>query len=132
MPPPSTDDAAWWEDQAHPSGVVPLSEFPDLVNGNDKLPQQRKPKANPFESDSEDESSALSASPTSSDEELYTHALSLQTPITPTPHNINGTLAQQQQQQGQAHGRRAPPPPPLKKIGATQNGESRDGLPSST
>jgi hypothetical protein len=127
VPPPSTDEAAWWEDQAHPLGVVLLSDFPDLVNGSDKLSQQRKTKANPFESDSEDESSALSASPTSSDEELYTHALSLQTPITPTPHNINGLAQQQQQQQGQSQGRRAPPPPPLKKIGAAHDGESKDG-----
>jgi len=85
LPPPSTDDAAWWDDSAHPAGVVPIEEFPDL----DTLK-----RGNPFDSPA---GSPLSSSPTTSDEELYTHALTLQTPITPTLHTAQ---------------RRAPPPPP--------------------
>ena len=101
VPPPSTDEKAWWEssgevlsnDQYHldlsvdldsPDGVVQIAEI-------QKLDLYRK--NNPFESPSV---SPLSSSPSSSDEELYSHAVTLQTPLEPT----------------QTTGRRPAPPPP--------------------
>ncbi|KAG5648880.1 hypothetical protein DXG03_000229 [Asterophora parasitica] len=65
-----------------PGGVLPLYEF-------QRSPTRRK--ANPFDSPND---SPLSSSPTSSDEELYTDALSLPTPLEP------------------AQATRKPPPPP--------------------
>ncbi|OBZ76240.1 Inositol-1,4,5-trisphosphate 5-phosphatase 1 [Grifola frondosa] len=83
LPPPSSDDFAWWDDPEHPDGIfVPRSP----KNG----PSRRH--ANPFSSSSD---SSLSSSPSSSEEELY-HALSLQTPMAPV----------------QAVRRPPPPPPP--------------------
>ncbi|OJT12528.1 Inositol-1,4,5-trisphosphate 5-phosphatase 1 [Trametes pubescens] len=65
LPPPSSEDAAWWDDLEHPNGIV--------------IPVTSKPGrgGNPFDSSSE---SSLSSSPSSSEEELY-HAL--QAPIAP-------------------------------------------------
>ncbi|KAI0722816.1 inositol polyphosphate phosphatase [Earliella scabrosa] len=88
LPPPSSDESAWWDDLDHPNGIViPVSRR----NGS----QPRS--SNPFESSSE---SSLSSSPSSSEEELY-HALSLQAPITPA------------QPAATTH-RRPPPPPPTR------------------
>jgi hypothetical protein len=84
--------------QDYPKGIVPLSEFQNLI----------RRKANPFDSPTD---SSLSSSPSSSDEELYTHALSLQTPIAPV----------------QAL-RKAPPPPPPSR--STKPAESHDSLSS--
>ncbi|KAI0832585.1 DNase I-like protein [Trametes gibbosa] len=82
LPPPSSDDGAWWDDLEHPNGiVVPLI--------SKKSPYEQI--GNPFDSSSE---SLLSSSPSSSEEELY-HAL--QAPIAP----VQPTAT-----------RRAPPPPP--------------------
>ncbi|KAF8646385.1 hypothetical protein AX16_007251 [Volvariella volvacea WC 439] len=83
LPPPSSDDAAWWDSLDMPNGVIPISEFR-------KMEQQFS--SNPFHSP---EDSPLSPSPSSSDEELYHHALTLQTPIAPT--------------------KKPPPPPPRPK-----------------
>ncbi|KAH6915044.1 phosphatidylinositol phosphate phosphatase [Coprinopsis sp. MPI-PUGE-AT-0042] len=87
-PPPSGNDSAWWDQPGKvstsfqsvgvnpksdlPQGIIPLSSFPRLDTSF---------QANPFDSRN---SSPLSASPTTSDEELYTHALTLQTPMVPT------------------------------------------------
>lgn len=71
-PPPSGNDSAWWDQPDLPQGVIPLSTFPRLDTSF---------RSNPFDSPN---SSPLSASPTTSDEELYTHALNLQTPLVPT------------------------------------------------
>ncbi|PPR04035.1 hypothetical protein CVT24_010610 [Panaeolus cyanescens] len=73
LPPPSTDEKAWWEIPDCPGGVVSIAELQeiDLIR-----------RGNPFDSPTD---SPLSSSPSSSDEELYTHALSLQTPMEPTP-----------------------------------------------
>ncbi|KAF8897747.1 inositol polyphosphate phosphatase [Infundibulicybe gibba] len=81
--PPSTDETSWWDTPERPGGVIPIPELKAL--------SQRR--GNPFDSPGE---SPLSSSPSSSDEELYTHALSLQTPIIPV----------------QAVTRKPPPPPP--------------------
>lgn len=71
LPPPSSEETAWWDDEDHPGGVLNIAEF---------RPNRHPPKnTNPFEADS-----SLSSSPSSSDEELYNHALSLQEPIVPT------------------------------------------------
>jgi hypothetical protein len=67
-----------------PAGVIPISELEKL-----NLYQRN----NPFDSSEE---SSITSSPSSSDEELYTHALSLPTPMQPV----------------QASTRRPPPPPP--------------------
>ncbi|KAF4619399.1 hypothetical protein D9613_005124 [Agrocybe pediades] len=73
LPPPSTDEKAWWDDTADcPGGVVSITDL-------HKAALYRK--GNPFESPG---NSPLSSSPSSSDEELYSHALTLQTPIIPT------------------------------------------------
>ncbi|KAI0775957.1 DNase I-like protein [Trametes elegans] len=84
LPPPSSDDAAWWDDPVeHPNGIVIPVPTRNGAQGH---------SANPFDSSSE---SSLSSSPSSSEEELY-HAL--QAPITPAPPTITR--------------RPAPPPPP--------------------
>ncbi|KAG6833956.1 hypothetical protein H0H87_007967 [Tephrocybe sp. NHM501043] len=82
LPPPSSDDIVWWDGPDCPDGVLPIHEF-------QRIPARRK--TNPFDSPDD---SPLSASPSSSDEELYTDALSLPTPMAPT------------------HAHRKPPPPP--------------------
>jgi len=81
VPPPSSGDSAWWDQPSQPQGIIPLDIFPKLDGTR---------KSNPFDSPG----GSLSASPTSSDEELFTHALSLPTPMVPT------------------HSTRPPPPPP--------------------
>ncbi|TFK43681.1 phosphatidylinositol phosphate phosphatase [Crucibulum laeve] len=83
LPPPSSDETAWWNGPDRPDGAVPISELLKLDTA--------VRKGNPFDSP---EDSPLS-SPSTSDEELYTHALTLQTPMAPVP-----------------AGRRPPPPPP--------------------
>jgi len=83
LPPPSSDEAAWWDSPDHPNGVFPILDVEAL---------SRPCRGNPFDSPID---SPLSSSPSSSEDELYTHALSLQTPIAPT----------------QATRRPAPPPP---------------------
>uniref|UniRef100_A0A8H8CK11 phosphoinositide 5-phosphatase n=1 Tax=Psilocybe cubensis TaxID=181762 RepID=A0A8H8CK11_PSICU len=84
LPPPSTEEKAWWNNPDCPGGVIPISELQklDLYRRN-----------NPFDSPT---ISPLSSSPSSSDEELYSHALALHTPITPVQTSM----------------RRPPPPPP--------------------
>jgi len=72
MPPPSSDEAAWWNTPRHPDGLVDLPEPEQSVNA---------PK-NPWDSPN------LSLpSPSSSDEELYTHAIQIQSdgPKKPPP-----------------------------------------------
>ncbi|KAG6916702.1 hypothetical protein DXG01_005651 [Tephrocybe rancida] len=81
LPPPSSDEVAWWNG---PGGVLPLHEFQRIL---------ARRKTNPFDSPDD---SPLSSSPSSSDEELYTDALSLPTPMAPT----------------QAPRKPPPPPPP--------------------
>ncbi|KAH7930711.1 DNase I-like protein [Leucogyrophana mollusca] len=71
LPPPSSDEGAWWDKPEHPNGVFPILAV---------HLSERQSSSNPFDSPAE---SPLSSSPSSSDEELYTHAMSLQTPITP-------------------------------------------------
>ncbi|KZT13014.1 DNase I-like protein [Laetiporus sulphureus 93-53] len=67
LPPPSSEEVAWWDGPGHPDGIfVPISPR--------KIAQQ---KSNPFDSPVE---SPLSSSPTSSEEEIY-HAL--QSPMAP-------------------------------------------------
>ncbi|KAJ3518071.1 hypothetical protein NLJ89_g77 [Agrocybe chaxingu] len=80
LPPPSTDEKSWWDTAG---GLVPIAEILklDLYRGS-----------NPFVSPA----ASLSSSPSSSDEELYSHALTLQTPMAPV----------------QATARRPAPPPP--------------------
>ncbi|KAI0677390.1 DNase I-like protein [Trametes maxima] len=86
LPPPSSDDTAWWDDPDHPNGIViPLSSR-SVAHGKG---------ANPFDSSSE---SSLSSSPSSSEEELY-HAL--QAPITPAQPTTT---------------RRPAPPPPIRVV----------------
>ncbi|KAF5322195.1 hypothetical protein D9619_000489 [Psilocybe cf. subviscida] len=83
LPPPSSDEKAWWDCPDLPGGVVPITDIHhmDLYR-----------RSNPFDSPS-----PVSSSPSSSDEELYSHALTLQTPMSPV----------------QTPARRpAPPPPP--------------------
>ncbi|KAH9971347.1 inositol polyphosphate phosphatase [Lactifluus volemus] len=82
LPPPSSETEAWWDTPDHPNGVVAAS--PDL---NLSVPQ----RGNPFDSPID---SPLSASPSSSDEELFNHALALQPPMIPS--------------------KKPPPPPPLR------------------
>ncbi|KAH8094819.1 inositol polyphosphate phosphatase [Cristinia sonorae] len=91
LPPPSSDNAAWWNDADHPNGVVPPERLTDVP------PQSLARPYNPFDSPTD---SPLSSSPSSSEEELY-QALSLQAPIIPEP--AQAPIA-----------RRAPPPPPLR------------------
>ncbi|KAF7964976.1 hypothetical protein HWV62_1280, partial [Athelia sp. TMB] len=86
LPPPSSDETAWWDKPDHPDGVFPIPDVDALQNR----------RGNPFDSPID---SPLSSSPSSSEDELYTHALSLQTPLAPT----------------QAI-RKPPPPPPPRRI----------------
>ncbi|KAF8165492.1 inositol polyphosphate phosphatase [Crassisporium funariophilum] len=94
LPPPSSDEKAWWDGSDYPAGVVPIIELQglDLYRRN-----------NPFDSPTE---SSLSSSPSSSDEELYTNALSLQTPMAPV----------------QATVRRPAPPPPRPPVSSEGSG----------
>ncbi|THH26808.1 hypothetical protein EUX98_g7380 [Antrodiella citrinella] len=89
LPPPSSDDAAWWDDADHPNGVVPPERMTDL--------RPQSTPYNPFDSPID---SPLSSSPSSSEEELY-QALSLQSPIVPEPAAPAPQVT-----------RRPPPPPP--------------------
>ncbi|KAL0949308.1 hypothetical protein HGRIS_009384 [Hohenbuehelia grisea] len=82
LPPPSTDDAAWWDGPDHSNGIFTVEQLT-------KAP--RPQTANPFEA----YESSIESSPTSSDDELFTHAAALQTPIVPVPTT-----------------RKPPPPPP--------------------
>ncbi|KAJ7682572.1 SacI homology domain-containing protein [Mycena polygramma] len=83
LPPPSSDEAAWWEGPEYPKGAISMAELRNLKPG----------ASNPFDSPAE---SPLSSS-SSSDEELYTDALTLQTPMSPVK---------------AAAARKPPPPPP--------------------
>ncbi|GBE79963.1 Inositol-1,4,5-trisphosphate 5-phosphatase 1 [Sparassis crispa] len=83
LPPPSSDDAVWWNDPEHPDGIF-------VPSGPREA--SRKCLANPFDSPS---NSPLSSSPSSSEEEIY-HTLALQAPMAPV----------------QAARRPPPPPPP--------------------
>ncbi|KAJ7498702.1 SacI homology domain-containing protein [Mycena latifolia] len=91
LPPPSSDDAAWWDGPEYPNGAISMSELRNLKPG----------ATNPFDSPQE---SPLSSS-SSSDEELYTDALTLQTPIAP----VKATVV-----------RKPPPPPPPRKKPPTE------------
>ncbi|PFH51385.1 hypothetical protein AMATHDRAFT_74943 [Amanita thiersii Skay4041] len=88
LPQPSSDENTWWDTSDLPNGVVPISEFLKTEVGGSRG------STNPFDSPS---ASSLSSSPPTSDEELYTDAQSLQTPMEPTPAQVH----------------RRPPPPPL-------------------
>ena len=79
VPPPSSETELWWETAEHRGGVVPLS-FDDTTRSG-----------NPWDSDS-----PLSASPSSSDEELFNTAFDIQPPSIQT--------------------RKPPPPPPPRKL----------------
>jgi len=68
LPPPSTDETAWWDVPGRPEGKFPTQ------------PGTRQTQANPFDSS---DSSTVASSPSSSDDELYNHAQKLQTPIMP-------------------------------------------------
>jgi len=70
LPPPSSEESAWWDGPGHPNGRFPPPPPPPLRT----RPTAIKP-TNPFDSDS--------SSTSSSDEELYSHAYALQAPITP-------------------------------------------------
>ncbi|TFY81149.1 hypothetical protein EWM64_g2863 [Hericium alpestre] len=83
LPPPSSEQEAWWDDPSDLNGAIPI---PDTLN------LSRNDSSNPFDSPYE---SPLSASPSSSDEELFNHALSLPTPMIPVPST-----------------KKPPPPPP--------------------
>ncbi|KZT29277.1 DNase I-like protein [Neolentinus lepideus HHB14362 ss-1] len=94
LPPPSSDETAWWDSPDHPNGVFPTF---------DSSIAPARQSGNPFDSPTD---SPLSASPSSSDEELYARALQLQTPMAPT-----------------LSGRKPPPPPPRNSKPSTQNGD---------
>ncbi|KAJ7930003.1 SacI homology domain-containing protein [Mycena leptocephala] len=83
LPPPSSDEAAWWEGPEYPNGAISMAELRNLKPG----------ATNPFDSPAE---SPLSSS-SSSDEELYTDALTLHPPMSP----VKAVAA-----------RKGPPPPP--------------------
>jgi len=68
LPPPSSQDSAWWDRPDHPNGVFVVTEAEEA----------RYRSTNPFDSPTD---SPLSSSPSLSDEELYTAAL--QDPLTP-------------------------------------------------
>ncbi|TCD69866.1 inositol polyphosphate 5-phosphatase [Steccherinum ochraceum] len=89
LPPPSSEDAAWWDISDHPKGIVPPERFADL--------SVQSGPYNPFDSPID---SPLSSSPSSSEEELY-QALTLQAPIAPEPAQSSASAT-----------RRPPPPPP--------------------
>ncbi|KAF9006532.1 DNase I-like protein [Cyathus striatus] len=99
LPPPSSDDIAWWNGQGQPPSLIPISELVKCIS-------DAPAHGNPFNSPPD---SLRSSSPSSSEDELYTHALSLQTPIAPI----------------QA-AKRPPPPPPrqAKPSGEVENGHS--------
>ncbi|PSS35422.1 hypothetical protein PHLCEN_2v1577 [Hermanssonia centrifuga] len=82
LPPPSSDDVAWWDRPEHPGGVFASPT---------QHPFHESRKSNPFNSPAD---SPLS-SPSSSEEELYN---TLQAPLAP--------------QLAQPATRRPPPPPP--------------------
>jgi len=83
LPPPSSDEDAWWDTPDLPNGILPISSFTSLSYRHSK---------NPFdEEDSADIN--LSSSPSSSDEELYSAAV-----MTPDPAPLVA--------------RKPPPPPP--------------------
>ncbi|KAF8631620.1 hypothetical protein AX15_002362 [Amanita polypyramis BW_CC] len=84
FPQPSTDETAWWNGPECPNGLVPMSEFLKVDNHK---------STNPFDSPG---ASSLSSSPSTSDEELYNDALSLQSPLAPVS----------------VQDRKPPPPPP--------------------
>ncbi|KAF7291041.1 Inositol polyphosphate phosphatase [Mycena chlorophos] len=95
LPPPSSDEDAWWIGPEYPNGAILASEIRPLRAGG----------TNPFD-ESEFEDSPLSSS-SSSDEELYTDAftihadgggVTLQTPISPV--------------KAPTVTRKPPPPPP--------------------
>ncbi|KAF7432917.1 inositol polyphosphate 5-phosphatase [Pleurotus ostreatus] len=88
LPPPSSDDSAWWDGPDHPSGVIPLAEIMKAHSGPQNL-------TDPFDVPD----SPASESVSSSDEELFEHALNLQTPLAPT----------------KPVPRKPPPPPPRSK-----------------
>lgn len=92
LPLPSSEDQAWWDILDHPNGVVPVSDTVASHSGS----------SNPFDESPYD--SPLSASPSSSDEELFNHALSLPIPMIPVPSNTTA--------------RKPPPPPPRSKSGS--------------
>jgi len=68
LPPPSSEDNAWWDRPDYPNGVFIVTEAEEA----------RYRSTNPFDSPTD---SPLSSSPSLSDEELYTAAL--QDPLTP-------------------------------------------------
>jgi len=72
LPLPSSDEHAWWDGPGHSEGVFHMS-----------LPRATPKTGNPFDS----ANNSLSSSPSSSDDELYSHAQNLQAPLTPVkPH----------------------------------------------
>uniref|UniRef100_A0A0W0EZ96 phosphoinositide 5-phosphatase n=1 Tax=Moniliophthora roreri TaxID=221103 RepID=A0A0W0EZ96_MONRR len=73
LPPPSTDDITWWDTQSNPKGIVSIPYFNSPA---------RHYHINPFDSPAE---SPLSSSPTSSDEELFTHVQSIPVALVPNP-----------------------------------------------
>ncbi|KAI0796871.1 DNase I-like protein [Abortiporus biennis] len=84
LPPPSSDDSSWWDNPSHPNGIFPVQTIPPRSPRNHPY--------NPFDSDT----SSISSSPSSSEEELYHE---LQKPLSPVQTSNTST-------------RRAPPPPP--------------------
>lgn len=82
LPPPSSETEAWWESPSHPNGVAPIATDSDSEQDDDD-------GKNPWDSDG---TGMLSASPSSSDEELFNTALKIHAPLVPT--------------------KKAPPPPP--------------------
>ena len=90
VPPPSTDDKAWWDSPGELLSEIPsnlrkkLKMFSETPAGVISLTDIQKldlyKRKNPFESPY---ASPLSSSPSSSDEELYSHALTLHAPMAP-------------------------------------------------
>jgi len=75
VPPPSSDDQAWWDSPGHPGGVFEVPR-PSKSTGNNG-------STNPFDYDSSPHS--LSSSPSSSDDELYKSAATAIVPPKPPP-----------------------------------------------
>ncbi|KAF9780045.1 inositol polyphosphate phosphatase [Thelephora terrestris] len=73
LPPPSSEDTAWWDRPDHPNGIFVVTEAEEA----------RYRSSNPFDSPTD---SPLSSSPSFSDEELYTAAL--QDPIAPAQFSV--------------------------------------------
>ncbi|KIY47483.1 DNase I-like protein [Fistulina hepatica ATCC 64428] len=94
LPPPSSDERAWWDTPEYPNGKLPVAELQALSMS------QRPNQTNPFDSPVE---SPLSSSPSSLDEELYTDALTLHRP----PSVVQATTPLPVQ-------RRPPPPLPAR------------------